>query len=162
MRGLAWLCLLGVAACGGESENLTGMYSLSFTNGENGCQFEGWEVGATATGVPIIVTQVEGDSNVTVTVQGFAALFVFAESGSAQFNGSVDGSNLEATIVGTKPHEAEDCSWKVNAAIDATLSGDTLTGTIRYSEVANGPGCGDRNECRSVQNFNGTRPPSAP
>ena len=51
----------------------------------------------------------------------------------------------------------------MTATVDATLTGDTLTGTIRYTQPTNdAPDCGGREECRSVQNFNGTRPPDGP
>ena len=162
MRSLAWV-LLVAAACGGDPKNFTGMYSLSLTNGENGCGFASYNVGTTTTGVPITITQVEGDANLVVQVEGAAALLVFAVTGSARFTGEVDGSNMEATIVGTLPITEGACTYTVTATIDATISGDTLTGTIRYTTPTSDPDCeSDRAQCRTVQNFNGTRPPAAP
>jgi hypothetical protein len=163
MRSLAWVLVAASAvACGGDPKNFTGMYSLSLTNGENGCAFANYTVGQTTTGVPITITQVEGDANLVVQVEGVAGLFVFAATGSTQFQGSVDGSNMEATIVGTTDIQDGACTYRVNATIDATLTGDTLTGTIRYLTPNNDPDCSSRENCRTVQNFNGTRPPSQP
>jgi hypothetical protein len=162
MRSLALLLVL-TAACGGDPTNFTGMYSLSLTNGENGCDFANWEVGASSTGVPIVVTQVEGDADVSIQVQGVAGLLISLLTTEDTTTDSVDGDNLEATIVGTRSTTEGNCTYTVTVTISATLDNDTVTGTIRYSTPTNdAPDCGAREQCRSVQNFNGTRPPSGP
>jgi hypothetical protein len=54
----------------------------------------------------------------------------------------------------------EDCTFTFNSEIHATIDGDVLTGEIDYLSATNGnPDCAAVASCRSLQNFNGTRPP---
>jgi hypothetical protein len=55
------------------------------------------------------------------------------------------------------------CTFTTNATVDAVFNGDAMQGTVTYTRVpSNGSsGCAAIVGCQSVQNFSGTRPPSA-
>lgn len=157
----AALALLGVVGCGGDGDTVdaSGEYTLAVTNGDNGCGFPNWNEGEQTTGVPFSVVQ-DDDDNLTGTIQGVPGAWVELVLGSRTFEGEVAGSRLEMTLYGTNSATQDGCTYTVNGEVVATLNDDALEGTISYRPQTNGsPDCGDLNDCTSVQDFNGTRPP---
>lgn len=152
-------CLVLLAACGGEDADVAGDYSIALTNRTNGCMFENWTEGDTATAIPVVITQ--DASAVTATVNGGAGVVLDLVLGSRVYTGSVDGDHLVLEIFGTRSLMMGGCTYTINSVIDAELSGDALTGRIDYRSATNGsPDCGALEGCLSFQEFNGTRPPS--
>jgi hypothetical protein len=165
-RTLALLTVCAAtAACDSDPVDAAGEYSISVTNRENGCDFDDWTEGNTATGIPVTITQDDEDATATIEgVTGFLLDVVLgptAEPTGPDFTGSVDGNHLELTRFGTRNSIEGNCSFTINAVIDAELDGDILQGVIRYETNTNdSPDCGAKEECASIQEFNGTRPPS--
>jgi hypothetical protein len=161
--GLLSATMLLAGACGGDSDSVhfAGDYSLSLTNRENGCAFMNWVEGDTEVGVPVTMTQAEGEVEVTATVNGAAGLYLDVVIGARVFTGEADGSRVSLDLFGTNSLTMGNCTYTVNGHMEGTLDGDLLTGEITYSTATNGsPECGVLEGCESRQEFNGTRPPS--
>jgi hypothetical protein len=154
---------LAMTACSGSSSSsalpadLSGQYSLSVTNTDNGCNYATWTIGNTAQNVPFSVSQSGAD--VSGTVQGAAAAY-FAVLGIGTLQGTVNGSSASLTAVGTNAVKQGTCSFFVRATVDMTLTGNTINGTVTYSnETNNAPDCGALSTCGSHQSIAGSRPP---
>lgn len=152
-----WGWLLVLAACGGPAD-VGGNYTIALTNRDNGCTFQGWNVGDQTTGVSVVITQ--SGSSVSADVKDLASVGLDAALGSHTFTGSVNGDKLSLAITGTKAQSMGNCAFTYNATITATSSGDALTGRIDYTAATNGNSdCATLQGCLSFQDFNGTRPP---
>ena len=146
-----------LAACGGNAD-VSGNYTINLTNRENGCNFNNWTVDASTSGV--MATLVQAEANVSATIEGPAAVVLDVVLGARTFTGGVDGDDLSLQILGTNSATSGNCTYTINATLDATLSGDALAGTIKYNAATNGnPDCATITGCESRQDFNGTRPP---
>jgi hypothetical protein len=158
----AALLLLGALGCGGgdgATVDASGDYTLAVTNGDNECGFEGWDEGEQSSGVPFNVNQ-DDDGNLDASLEGWAGAWVSLVLGANDFEGEVSGSRLELTLYGTRSFNDGGCTFTVNGEVLATLNDDALEGTISYRPQTNGsPDCDELNDCASVQDFNGTRPP---
>jgi len=144
---------------GGHAADFAGDWTLAITNGDNGCAFDNWEVGNTASSIPFTITQSGVD--VTGNVGGLAGTYLDVVLGSHTFTGDVAGSNALMTLYGSRSGSQGNCTWTVNATVDADIDGDVIIGTIDYTIATNGnPDCASLEGCHSVQDFNGTRPPS--
>ena len=152
-----WLCLLVLVACGGPAD-VGGNYTIAVTERDNGCNFQGWMSGMQFTGITAQITQ--SGSSVTADVQGLAGGGLDAGLGSHTFTGSVSGDKLALSITGTKAQSAGNCAFTYNATLDATASGDALSGRIDYTAATNGNSdCATLQGCLTYEDFNGTRPP---
>ncbi len=154
-----WLIGL-VASCGDSPpEDVAGTYTINLTNGANGCNLENWTEGNTSSGIPVVITQ--ADATASAEVMGLAAVALDVALAGHVFTGDVDGDDLNLAITGTRSATSGNCTYTYNALLDATLAGDVLTGTISYQAATNdNSDCAALEGCASVQNFNGTRPPS--
>ena len=158
------LCWLGFAAsvtgCGDDDDDppvsVAGSYTVNTTNGASSCSAE-WEEGATASNIPLVITQ---DGNqVTGTLGGLAAVYYTLVIGTPEFKGTVSGNHLQLVAYGTRSQTQGNCTFTYNATLDAQVSGAILQGTIKYAPATNNnPDCADVS-CQAVQNFNGSRPP---
>ena len=159
MQRFACSILVVAAACGGDSDtNVEGEYTIALTNRDNGCELMNWVVGNQATNIPVVVVQAE--SEVTATVNGVAGGVLDLALGSRVYTGAVDGNDLLLELFGTRGQQRGNCSFTFNSNIDASISGDTLTGRIEYRAATNAnPDCAALEGCVSFQEFNGTRPP---
>jgi hypothetical protein len=158
-------CLAGGAVaiavgCGGSPADVAGNYTVSVTNAANGCNLASWTEGNSATNIPVTITQ-DGDTAVA-TIEGLTGTYVMAALGSRSFTGQVSGSDLDLELVGTNPLTMGNCTYTYNALLAGTIDGDVITGTITYTAATNDqPDCAGIEGCESVQNMNGTRPPSS-
>ncbi len=148
-----------VAACGGDDDgDASGDYMISVTNRANGCEFGNWTVDASSNGT---VTVTQNNTDVTAAVTGLGAIALEAAIGGHVFTGKISGTTLDLNLLGTRSNNTGNCTYTFNAEIHAVLDGDVLTGQIDYSAATNGnPDCTGISDCRSFQDFNGTRPPS--
>jgi hypothetical protein len=151
------LALALAGACAGGDADVAGNYTAALTNRTDGCSI-GWVVGESAT---VETTATQRGSEVTLSVEGIVATALLTVLvGSATFEGEVRGDRVDVAITGTVPRSSGNCAYTTNAAIGATLDGDTLRGRIEYRAATNGgTDCGARTGCTSVQDFNATRPP---
>jgi hypothetical protein len=148
--------------CGGDDfqapADVAGNYTTILRNGPNGCGFENWTEGAVTENVSIIVEQ--DASNAVARVEGLAGVYVAFVLGTAEFSGSVSGSNLSLGIQGTTGLTQGACTYNLNALLEATVSGDAMAGTITYAPRDNGRAeCSDLAGCENQQTLNGIRPP---
>ena len=155
------LCVLtALAGCGGSPADVAGSYTVSVTNGPNGCPFMNWTVGESATNIPVTIAQ--DGSDATATVEGGVGTVLMLGLGSRMFAGEVSGSGLDLDLLGTQTLTSGSCEYHYNAHLDGSIDGDVITGTITYTGVSDDlPDCDAINNCESTQDFNGTRPPSS-
>ncbi len=152
------VCLAVWAGCGGDDPvDVEGTYSVGITNRDNGCQFANWTVGATSSGISVVVTQNGGAA--VAEVQGGAAFVLNVALGGSTFSGDVDGNHVDMTIEGTRPNTTGNCTYTYDARMTANLVGDALMGTIAYTAAHNGHTDCAAIECVSNQDFSGSRPP---
>lgn len=141
--------------------NFAGMYTLAATNGPNDCGFMSWTAGMMSSGTPVTITQATGDSHATMVVGGVAGAYLGVLAGTATIPGTVAGASADFPAAGTTAGNMGACHYFINTDIRATLSGDTLVGTITLTPSTNhDPSCGVLETCHNTINFNGTRPPS--
>jgi len=153
---VAWLSLwLCAAACGSDDVSAAGDYAVTVTDGNNGCSLPNWTAGATSTAT---VTLTQSQSNVTAVVSGVAGLVLDIGLGGHSFTGKITGGDLDLHLFGTRSNTAGNCTYTLNAAIRAVVSGNTLTGQIDYTTATNGnPDCSTIAACDSFQDLGGTR-----
>jgi len=157
-RAILLLALTALASCDSSPVDFAGDYTIAVTNHDNGCGFQNWTVGDSSTNIPLTVTQ--SGSDVTAILEGVVGTWVETILGERTFTGSASGHEMDVTLHGTRSYTQSNCTYTVNAHAVATLSGDTLAGTIGYTPSTNGsPDCGAIEGCVSTQAFNGTRPP---
>jgi hypothetical protein len=151
--------LLAFSGCGeSDPADVAGEYTIAVTSRENGCNFANWMEGNTSSNIPVTITQ-EG-SDATATVNGLTGGFLDLILGSRIYTGGVGSDNMLLTLFGTTTANEGNCTYTVNSIMDANISGDVLTGEIRYEAATNGnPDCAALEGCVSRQDFNGTRPP---
>lgn len=153
---------LGLAAilvgCGSDPINAEGTYSIAVTSRDNGCNFDNWTVGNTASNIEVVITQEGGAAN--AEVKGVTGGVLDLWLGARTFIGEVDGDELFLRLTGTRSQTTGNCTWTVNGEIDATLTGDVLVGRINYVGATNDASdCAPIEGCVTYQDFNGTRPP---
>lgn len=145
------------AACSSDNGNAAGDYMVSLTNRDNGCGIMNWTVGASANAS---VTLTQSDANVTASVTGLGAVALELVVGGHVYTGKIAGDTLDLNLFGTRSNTSGNCTYTINSEIHAALDGDVLTGQIDYlSATNNNPDCAALKDCRSFQDFNGTRPP---
>ncbi len=158
MRKAALFVLLALACSSDSPADAAGTYTLSLTVEQTACGILAGQVGDSSSGVGMVVTQSGAD--VSGQVQGLGGLALALAMGTDTFTGKVSGDALDLAIDGTMAGSAGTCAFTRNARMQATLSGDVLTGTVTYTFATNRTAdCGVRDTCKDVQRFNGTRPP---
>ncbi|HTR51629.1 MAG TPA: hypothetical protein VMJ10_13030 [Kofleriaceae bacterium] len=161
MKRAIWVALV-LAGCGSSSPaNVAGTYTVAGTDEANGCMIgTNWTQGNTFTGVTVTITQSPGSSTATAMVTGLGSLGLDALLGTSSFTGSVDGDSVDLKAIGTVAQHSGNCTYTVDGEIKATLSGDSLAGTIDYTTQTNSnTDCTTITGCLSTQDFNGSRPP---
>lgn len=151
--------LLGACSSSSPPKNVAGDYSVNVVDRANGCNLSNWTEGQSSTGISVTVTQ--SGATAQVTINGAVGVYVNAVIGGQAFDGAVAGADLDAALHGTRQYTMGNCAYTYTADLAATLTGDTLAGTITYTPMTNGsPDCGTLASCQSVQDFNGLRPPT--
>ncbi len=152
---LLWLC-----GCSSDNEftaDVAGNYTIAITNGASTCNFDNWVAGKETSGIGLVITQ--DGQNIQGTLDGVTGALFTLLFGSADFDGTIKGSQLDLTNYGSRAAQEGNCSYTYNSTVSATQSKDTIEGTITYATKTNGnPDCAAV-ECSATQRFNGTRPP---
>jgi hypothetical protein len=157
---LAALALLALPSCSSTPVNAAGSWAVNVTNGANGCSLDNWTAGETTSAVPLQITQ--SGSVVTAVVGGATGTVADLVFGTRTFNGSVNGNDLDARLVG-RAGSMGGCAFTPVIDLSAQISGDTMMGTLVWSYDTNSnPDCGMMATCESIQAMNGSRPPTAP
>ena len=159
MNRLVCACIaVAAVGCSSDPVDVSGAYTISVTDEANGCNLMNFNQGDSSSNIPAAVTQT--GSTTAVKITGLVGAYLTAVLGSAEFQGTVDGSSISATLFGTRSSTSGGCAYTYDALLEGDLAGDALTGTITYTPKTNGsPDCSSIEGCKSVQNFNGTRPP---
>ncbi|HEX9296702.1 MAG TPA: hypothetical protein VF881_12740 [Polyangiaceae bacterium] len=160
-RILLMCVTVATAACSGsdytQPVDVSGAYAGQVTNGVNSCPGV-WVTGAMA---DVQVTAAQSGEDVSLQVNGAAALALEGAFGSRSYNGKVSGSHIEALIIGTVMQMRSGCTWTTNGTVAADLNGNTLSGTVTYSpQTNNHADCTTEGVagCSSAQSFTLTRP----
>ena len=158
---LAPLCVaalsLCVAACGSDDVDAAGNYTVTVTDGLNGCNLPNWTAGAMTNAT---VTLTQSSNNVTAVVTGLAGIALDVGLGGHSFTGKINGSTLDLDLFGTRSNMSGNCTYTLNAKIRGVLKGDALTGQIDYTAATNGnPDCAGITGCDTFQDIAGTRAP---
>jgi len=152
-----------LVACGdddngsGPPADVSGVYSVSITNTNNDCQYANWTIGNTAQNIEFDVT--ENGAAASGNVKGLANIY-FAVLGIGTLTGNVSGASASMTAVGTTPVHKDSCTYTVRATANFTLTGNTINGSMVYTNETNhDPSCGILSTCSSTQSIAGSRPP---
>ncbi len=157
-RFAALLVLLGTIAVGCAPADVSGSYTVSLTNGDNGCGLANWTPGASTSNVAFAITQT--NDAISGTASGLSAAVFDLLFGSHVFVGHVAGTHVDMVLNGRNAQNQNGCAYTWDARIVGDLSGNALQGTITYTANTNtSPACATLSSCRSVQNFSGSRPP---
>jgi hypothetical protein len=160
---LALACCLAAACAEDEPVDVTGTYNLNLTQtATNDCMMRDWMAGKTTSGVAFTILPNANDSSLATgrIDNPIVAALVRLWLGTADFTGKVKGASIELKSLGGNATREGACSYTPVAYFSGTLNKDTLDGTFRIQFDTNGDAaCGYRNGCRSVQTFNGLRPP---
>lgn len=155
---IALLLVLGSVAACGDPADLTGTYTVSVTNRENGCMLDNWTEGNQASNIGVVITQ--EDDEARADVEGGTGAILDLWLGSSVFTGPVDGDDFVLTIFGESSFTEGNCSYTFNAELDGSIEGDFISGDIRYiAKTNNNPDCATLEGCVTRQSFNGSRPP---
>jgi hypothetical protein len=161
-RGLALLLVL-LAACADDAPAyVAGDYTIAMTARTNGCGFDNWTEGA-ATSVMLQIVQARGSADVNGSLQGGAAFVVGVLLGTTTFSGRVSGRDVEALLTSRYTVMQGQCSYNILLDLQGHLTGDSMQGTVDFTTSTNHHAdCGSKENCHSIQDFNGTRPPTPP
>jgi hypothetical protein len=155
MRTIPLALLAAVACSSGNSAppaNVAGTYTLTVTDGQNGCNISNFTTGATSTGVMVQITQ--NGSSVSATVQGYSGLVLDFATGNT-LSGTISGS--QATLSATGNHTQNNCAYTTTATANMTFNGNQVQGSISYADSGNGSSdCGVLQACTSSQTFSGS------
>jgi hypothetical protein len=164
MQRLGLLVAAVAFGCGGSEDfesapiDVAGVYSVNVTNKVNGCGFPNWKEGEQTTGIEL--TMMQDGTSVTGAIGGGVGALVQLLLGASTFSGTLSGDQVTATNFGTKSATQNGCTYTTNMVMTGTLTGDALQGVLEYTPQTNGsPDCGVLNECTSLQEFSGARPP---
>jgi hypothetical protein len=155
---LATACGDDFSAAPEPPADVEGQYSVAVTNRDNGCAFESFDDGATATNIPLTVTQ--DGSNLSAKIGGLTGTAFSLLVGVDTLQGQIQGNELSLAIVGTATQTQGECSFSIDVHAEATASGDALQGTLEYvPDTAEGAQCAALVGCSTYQDFAGSRPP---
>ena len=146
----------GGAPDGEPPADVAGEYVVSLTNGASNCTTVNWMEGQMTTGVMFTIRQ--DGSAVTAEAGGDAAVYFVLLTGSNKFAGTVHGNAFTLIDHGPTVSQSGNCSYTLDAIVEGTLEGDTITGTLTYSPVVgDDPDCAQY-ACAAVQDYTGVRP----
>ena len=157
MRATVCLVVLAfVAGCSSDAvknepyPDVSGYYFAQLESGPSTCPGDDWTTGETFP-VDIMLTQ----HALSLTVEVLYSSTLGALIGAHTFPGMLDGLQIEGTLDGDKMQTSGACTYTYRADLDATLSLNTLAGTITYTAEAS---CAA--SCTRVQNLTGERNPT--
>jgi hypothetical protein len=137
--------------------DFAGRYSVSVTNTDNACGYDNWRIGESSQNLTFDVAQ--GAGEISGDLRGLAG-FYFALLGIGTLKGTVTGANASMSAVGTNSIKKGGCAYFVKATASLTLTGNTVNGTMTYTNQTNGAAeCGILATCSSQQSVAGNRSP---
>ena len=159
MRSTIPLALVAaVAACSGNDggvppADVAGSYTLTVTDGQNGCNVQNFTTNASQTGIGVAITQ--DGSNVSATVTSASGLVLMFSAGDT-LAGTIEGS--EASLSSSSSRMQGNCAYSTTATANMKFLGNQVQGTILYTDTGNGSAdCGVLQQCTSTQTMSGSR-----
>lgn len=159
MRSTIPLALVAaVAACSGNDggpppADVAGTYTLTVTDGQNGCNVQNFTTNSTQSGIVVAIAQ--SGSSVSATMMDANGLVLAFATGDT-LAGTIDGS--EASLTSSASRAQGNCSYAATATAYMKFLGTQVQGTIQYTESGNGSSdCGVMQQCTSTQTFTGSR-----
>jgi len=169
-RSLVLVALAGVlAACSSQSfdstpTNFAGSYTINLTNDANACALGNWEVGKSTPSLPFTVTQAAGGQDINGTLGGGAGIYLKVVTGTDTLTGSaaVGSFTMSTTTNDLQDAQEQTCKYRLIVKAEGTQTAkDAIAGTITYSVISVTGTCTTKTVgCKSVQKFNGSRPPT--
>ncbi len=143
------LSALASVSCG--PPNVAGNYVGTATNGDNGCAIANWNVGAMYPNIHLSVMQSMMD--VTGTIDGPVNVLLGSfTSNNDMLRGVVNGNGFILRRPGVAPMTRGNCNYTTSVDIEATVSGNAVTGQVLYHYTTNNMSdCAELRTCRSVQ-----------
>jgi hypothetical protein len=136
--------------------DVAGEYTVSLVSAENDCANVDWKAGNTTTGVMFTIKQ--NGTKLTAETGGDAAVYFVLLTGSNQFAGDIHGNAFTLIDHGPTVSQSGSCTYTLDAIVEGTIDGDTITGTLTYSPVlSSDPECAQY-ACAAVQDYTGVRP----
>jgi hypothetical protein len=155
----AWLAVLGVVAgCSSDAvkhepyPDVSGYYFAQLESGPSTCPGDDWTPGETFP-IDIMLTQ----HALVLTVEVLYSTTLGSLVGAHTFPGMLDTLQLEGSLEGDKPQTSGACTYTFDATLAATVSVNTLSGSITYAAQTD---CAPVAGCTRVQNLTGERNPT--
>jgi hypothetical protein len=153
----AMLSCAGLLVAGCAPADVSGMYTVAITNGDNGCNLSNFNMGQSSS---VAFTISQTGAAVSGTTDGLVAAGLDLWLGGHVFTGTVNGTHVDMTLHGTRAMSMNGCAYTMDARVEGNLTGDALQGTITYSASApDSAACSTISHCSTVQSFSGSRPP---
>jgi hypothetical protein len=156
------LCAAGLGtACGDDEEfvrptDVAGLYDLTLRNGSNGCGFQNWEQGATATNINLRIEQ--NGTELTGQLEGLGGGLVALLIGTAQFAGTESRGDVTLQAYSGYVQQQGTCTYNLLVTLHGSLDGNVMSGTVDYSWATNdSPECTGLEDCLSQQTFDAVR-----
>jgi hypothetical protein len=142
-----------------EPGSVAGDYSLAFTDtSTNNCALGNWTNGASTTNVGFTVTQ--AGTSIAGTVNGLAGDADDVAYGTNTYQGTLSGQSFHMSTT-SRAMAQGNCAYTLEIDMDGTFDGNTLNGTRSFHGMTNnGSDCGALNDCESIQQVSGARPPA--
>jgi hypothetical protein len=158
-KGLAIAVVVSGVLAGCAPAQVAGTYTGAVTNRENGCNLDNWMIGASTSGITMVVTQ--SNAMVSADVQGLAGVALALFSGNTNpLSGNATAAGFSVSKNGTRGATRGMCAYTGVIEANGTLNGNALDGTITYRySTNNASDCAELSTCRTVQGFAFVRPP---
>jgi hypothetical protein len=158
-----------VVACSSETfdstpTNFAGNYTVNVTNDANGCNLANWDPGKSSS-LPFTITQPAGSADLSGQIGGGAGAIIKLFAGTDTLTGTAAAGGFAiSTTTKADLSEQQDpaCKFQLLIKADAKQSAkDAIEGTLTYSVIATTGTCTTKTVgCKSLQKFNGSRPPT--
>jgi hypothetical protein len=149
---------VGAGACSDDPADIAGAYTASITARDNGCNLAAWTEGASATSIPVTITQT--GARASADVGGLSQVALDLALGGHVFGGEVDGSSFALRLVGSRALMMGNCAYTLNGDLEGRLTGDSIAGRLNFTAATNdNPDCAPLKACVSFQEFAASRPP---
>lgn len=154
---MARLALLGLALLGCSDAQFTaaeasiaGTWTGTAKNESSSCPGD-FRVGETSA---VTATITQDGSRVSIKIDGNVGFFMNLFVGGDTFSGTVSGTKLDASLLGSKQLKEGLCTYKVTATMKGTVeASNKLSGTVTYTPNTVSGDCTLVRGCSRVQSF---------
>jgi hypothetical protein len=151
MRALALVVLVACSSSEFETApaNVNGAWVGTATNASSSCPGD-FRVGETSA----VNANVTSDGKaVSIKVEGSVGFWVNLLVGADTFTGTIEGSAINATLLGSKDLKDGLCTYRITATMNATTDGKKMNGTVTYKPNVVSGDCAAWKDCSRTQSF---------